>query len=151
MPREKTQGPNALAGCLLERKNELGLTQREIEARTKDIDAEGKGVANNTIYYLVNGAHRDPSLKTLYLVGRVLGVSLRKQVTALGYDYDAEQSTVPDTRIIRLQRMISAASPDDLNRIERILALMEDERPRVDAYLDGVEASRPKELQTKKK
>lgn len=151
MPRKRITGPTALAGKLIAAKEASGLTQELIAERTREIDADGHGVAAGTVYYTVNGAHRDPSIKTLYLIGRVLGVSLRDQITALGYDYDATSSDVPDTRVLRLQRMIGAAAEDDLRRIERMLTLMEDERPRVDGFLDGIEGSRGKEIQAKKR
>lgn len=136
---------NALPGLLLEaRKQKKGWTLRELEATTREIDPEGKGITINLLSFWERGVVRNPSLPSLALVGEALEIPLWKMVQALGYDPELSREPVSDERKERLQRVLSAASESDVRRIERMLVLSEAERETIDVMLDALENRREK-------
>lgn len=137
MPRMKTSGPSALPGLMAEALRRSGLDQVEIAERTRALDPDGLGVAQTSVGRLLRGEFRDPSLRTLALVGGVLGVSLRQQLEALGFAVDGAPV---GTRAASVARVLAAASADDLGRIERLLRLPENDKRAIDAALGAIEA-----------
>lgn len=139
MPKRKTSYPSGLSGLIREAMDRAGLDQHQIAVKTQVIDPEQAGVAQTTVGRIINQGIRDPSIRTLYLIGQVLSLSLRQQIEALGFDVDAKHA--PDySRKAVLDRILSAAGDTDFARIERLLSLSEAGKRSIDVAMGIVEA-----------
>lgn len=134
---------NALPGLILEaRKDKKGWSLRDLEAATRELSPDDDGVTINVLSFWERGVVRNPTLPSLALVGQALEIPLWKMITALGFDLGLGQQPANDERTARVQRLLAAASDDDLTRISRLLGLNETERVTIDVTLDALESRR---------
>lgn len=116
-----------------------GWSLRELEAETQRLAGhEDSGTTINVLSFWERGVVREPKLTNLYLVGKALGIPLRRMIEALGFDLELSREPVTDERRQRAQTILGVASEDDLGRIERLLSLDEAERRAVDAFLESL-------------